>query len=49
MRLASFDLKGLKKETALIAKQFRFYDKHIRDFGLGYGVARRPTRECSDA
>jgi hypothetical protein len=36
MRLVSFDLKGLKKETALIAKQFRFNDKHVRDFGLGY-------------
>src|SRR5262249_47654113 len=36
MRLVSFDLECLKKETALIAKQFRLYDKHIGDFGLSY-------------
>jgi hypothetical protein len=36
MRLVSFDLEGLKKKAALIAKQFRLYDKHIRDFGLSY-------------
>jgi hypothetical protein len=50
MRLVSFDLEGLKKEAALIAKQFRLYDKYIRDFGLGYnhGVARCLTRECCE-
>ncbi len=41
MRLVSFDLEGLKKEAALIAKQFGLYDEHVGDFSLGYNHGLR--------